>query len=246
MSATVKLFLLLIGASFCKSNEKTNSVAPHAISRILSEYFEHNWQKVDVIHFKDQTGACDQIVDKILSVDNLSLSLKVSVKDAPFKFQLVTSSVLIFDSVKIFKEFHKIILWFSNIRFRHKHLVYIHEGTSKDIEDDISDSIKKLFYFDSVSFLVNEDKESIELITSFMYSPHACRASQLVTINRFLKRTMKWETSDFYPKKYEDFHGCALTVAKLAMLLEIKKGETKKFFYSVKSFANVYLFIHKF
>ena len=47
-----------------------------------------------------------------------------------------------------------------------------------------------------------------------MFTKQKCRQLQLKTINRFNVDTKKWKKSIYYPKKYQNFHGCELTIAK--------------------------------
>ena len=82
---------------------------------------------------------------------------------------------------------------------------------------DISETIDDGFEIDHVNFLMNEDKESIELVAGFMFTEHACRELQLKSINRFDRKTSKWENSTFYPEKYRNFHGCELKISTAQM-----------------------------
>lgn len=146
-----------------------------------------------------------------------SISLKVARggPEYPSHYKLNVSSICLFDSVDNFVENFKSINWLTNKRFRHPHLVYIPGATLSDILSSIHDG----FSIDHVGFLVDGVDGSIELVTNFMYTSHACRANQLMTVNRFSGVEGKWETSIFYPNKYNDFHGCTLTVASYCDVL---------------------------
>ena len=111
-------------------------------------------------------------------------------------FKLRTSTIALFDSVESF---------IANALKRNQHLVYV-PGLS---ESDIIEAIPDGLVIDQVNFLLNE----IELVTSFMFTYHSCRELEFETINRFNLSSKSWETSVFYPKKYENFHGCVLYIA---------------------------------
>lgn len=64
----------------------------------------------------------------------------------------------------------------------------------------------------NANFLLNENEETIDLVTPQMYSSTSCNVFKLDTINRFSKRTMQWENSSFYPQMYKNLHGCTLLV----------------------------------
>jgi hypothetical protein len=90
---------------------------------------------------------------------------------------------------------------------RHKHLVYVPKAQVLDVAENIQNG----FLIDQVGFLANETKNSIDFVTSFMFTSLACRKNQFVTINKFTRINMTWTDSAFYPKKYRNFHNCKLT-----------------------------------
>jgi hypothetical protein len=62
-------------------------------------------------------------------------------------------------------------------------------------------------------FLVSESLQSIELATSFMFSPGVCHKNQFRVINRFTRRLKRWENSEFFETKNKNFHGCSLEIS---------------------------------
>ena len=126
---------------------------------------------------------------------------------------LSEASIIFLESKECFQDLAFKIFWNSNAAKRHHHLVYAPGLTSWDIAITFS---KEYFYdglkIDHVSFLVNETEKSIDLVSGFMFTKQACHQLQVKTINRFSLKTMEWENSIYYPKKYENFHGCELTL----------------------------------
>jgi hypothetical protein len=172
-----------------------------AINDVLREFPT----RVDLIYFGKSHGPSEYLVQNILRGSNASKMVEVSNGNT----RLNVSSILIFDSVQNFKNICKDIKWLSNPKVRHRHLVYAPNVSVSDV----SESIKDGFDIDNVGFLMNETETSIELVSSFMFTEKKCKANQLKTINRFsVKRTMQWKKSIFYPKKYQDFHSCSLSV----------------------------------
>lgn len=125
------------------------------------------------------------------------------------KTGLSLSSLLFFDSLENFSECYKNIDVNTNPRERRQHLVYIQGTTLSEIL-----KLQLDFNADNMDFLTRDANGSIVLVTGFMFSPSACKTNQNVVINRFNTTTMKWESSTFYPEKYENFHGCDLTIAE--------------------------------
>ena len=88
-------------------------------------------------------------------------------------------------------------------------MVYVPGLTTSDIVKIFKDGFK----IDHINFLMHETDNSVDLVTSFMFTPQACKKLQFKTINRFDLRSLEWENSIFYPNKYENFYGCELIVA---------------------------------
>jgi hypothetical protein len=126
------------------------------------------------------------------------------------ELKLIMPTVLLFDSTTNFNRTHKNIVFKHNNATNHPHLVHIHNATF----DDIQAAAMKNFSIDKTIFLFNESKHSIDLATSFMFSPGVCHANQFKVINRFTRRQMKWENSTFFVEKYRNFHGCTLEFRK--------------------------------
>ena len=224
-----------------------HSVVPYAINAIIEKHFataNANWQgKVNIHWFGKGTSEMITIIDKLFKIKSSTTSIKVTREDLSKeqkKFELGESSIVFFDSVQTFKANALNVKWVTNPRKKTHHLVYVSGLTESDIIETITDG----FLIDNVNFFMNEKRNSIELVASFMFTKDepefytkydtdddeednteddeeddpedgdiSCREMQLKTINRFNMNVSKWENSIFYPKKYENFHGCNLTVA---------------------------------
>ena len=121
------------------------------------------------------------------------------------------SSIIFFESLEQFKSNVSCMHWIPYNQPRQHHLVYVPGLTLSVINETFVDG----FHIDHVNFLVNETEKSIELVTGYMFTKDACREYQLKTINRFDADARKWENSVFYPQKYQNFHGCELSIAKV-------------------------------
>lgn len=165
-----------------------------------------------MISFGKKFGKSEMLADEILrsKPDSIVVTVSKGGVENRWKNQLNISSIVIFDSPENFKENVKNIKWLSKKRMRHKHLVYAPNLSVSDVVENINNG----FDIDNVGFLMNETEKAVDLVTSFMFTPNLCRSNQLVTINRFLRSTMSWENSIFFPKKYQNFNGCDLKEAK--------------------------------
>ena len=194
---------------FASAKAKWQSfVVPAAIITIIDEHFAKlsstSLGKVDIVCIGSETKEFIAVMTKLLKVK----SVNVKIDSEKFEFQeqlkLNNSSIIIFESLERFRADALKIKWLSNPRQRSQHLVHVPHLTTSDIIETFPDG----FLVDQVNFLINETKSSIELVASYMFTERACRVQQLKIINRFNFNTKKWEKSSFYPKKYQNFHGC--------------------------------------
>jgi hypothetical protein len=96
------------------------------------------------------------------------------------------------------------------------HLVYIHGSVDKDLE-----ILKnKLSEIDKVVFLANEGEDSVELVTSFRFKPKSCNEIQFSVINRFTRRKMRWENSNFFVDKFKNNKCLIMTENSFLMKLD--------------------------
>ena len=222
------------------SGKEKVSVVPSAINAIIEKHFatpNANWQgKVNIHWFGKETSEIMAIIEKLFKIKSSTTSIKVTKQDLSKEekeFDLGESSIVFFDSVQSFKANALNIKWVSNPRQRTQHMVYGSGLTESDVIKTFPDG----FLIDNVNFLMNETKNSIELVATFMFTEDdttddtevytevytgeytedtdiICRKLQLKTINRYNMNVSRWEKSIFYPKKYENFYGCALTFAE--------------------------------
>lgn len=89
-----------------------------------------------------------------------------------------------------------------------KIIIYSPNLTNFEIEEQFLSDPK----ISEVAFLTNYTEESIELTTAYFFSPGKCHQNEVKTINRFWRRNQSWENSNFYPEKFNNFHGCTLQV----------------------------------
>ena len=196
------------------SGKDPSSVVPYAIENMIEKHFTSlsasHPGNIDIIWFGRKTKEFSKLVGKILKIKKETTKLRVHQIDKVRKaFTLTDSAITFFESVERFKIDAPLIKWVFNKRQRYHHLVYVPGLTTSDILGTFTDG----FHIDHVNFLMHETDKSIELVAGFMFTPQACRTFQLKAINRFNFEAKMWENPIFYPKKYQNFHGCELDVA---------------------------------
>lgn len=118
------LFLLFYFDQVSRKNSETAGVA--AIRSILKEFFAKSTQKVDLVHFGAKFGVSENLVDKVMRSKDDSISFKVIKWEvgAQQVLKLKISSLLVFDSHESFRKASENLIWASDPKVRHKHLVY--------------------------------------------------------------------------------------------------------------------------
>lgn len=196
-----------------------DSLVANAIRSILDEYFSKNSWTTDVILIGKPGGQSENILEQLLRTKDEKYVIKVTrnVLEEKGKIRLNTSSILLFDTLGTFEKLLTKIVWQTNVEKRTQHLVFV-----PNITTTVLKTIQDEFAIDSVAFLSNVTKISVDLVTGFMFTKFNCRSNHFVTINRFHRATRKWENSTFYPEKYSNLHRCPFLVG------DYVSGKTKK------------------
>jgi hypothetical protein len=208
------LFCLILAyfSAFAKA-ESSPSLVPPAIKAIIDGYFAEKVQAIEVINFGEKNGRGVATVESFLKLGDVSIPMKVTMAHSlSHEFKLNLSSILFFDSPENFKQTQKRIVFQHGNLISHPHLVYIHNALMNDIQV----AAYKKHTIDKTMFFVNEKRESIELTTSFMFSPGACHKNKFRVINRFTRQQKRWEKSEFLETKNMNFYGCQLEVSPQA------------------------------
>ena len=229
----MKRFFVIVASIFwfaLASGKSRGSVVPDAIHVIVKEHYTKFTSKypgiINVICIGNETQEFTGSLARLMKSEGLKLKINLhkqrnldefssEVNEDEYqeenKLILNQSSIVFFDSVARFKTDAPKIKWMSISYQRSQHLVHVPGLTTLEIAETLPNG----FLIDEVNFLINGTEKSIELTTSFMFTQQTCRVQQLKTINRFHSINLKWENPIFYPKKYENFHGCELTVSNL-------------------------------
>ena len=230
---TMKSLLLTVLVIFLFSlvNGKVKtSVVSYAINAIIEEHFTKlvatHPGNVNIVNFGEQTKEFLSLMKILVNIKSANVKFSIYVErnlnDEEYidGYELDKSSIVFFDSVETFKESASKVLWVTNPQKRYQHLIYVPHLTTLDILETFPDG----FITDQISFLMNVTENLIELVATFMFTEQACRVQQIKTINRFNRGTAKWEHSNFFPKKYENFHNCELSISK-SNVLDDENGE---------------------
>lgn len=207
MKTTFLVYLVTFCFDSTVSLRKDYSLEIFAIKSIIKWQKSSENGRVDLICCKNDAVPKAEIICRAIFKKTNSFSIKLESCDANI-ITLEAASVLIFDSFGKFNETYSKIRWKTKKWHTFRHLVLIENATITELENSEVNG----WDIDNTAFLVNKTEKSIDLVTSFMFTENKCRQHQFATINRFYKKTSKWENDNFYPRKYRNFHKCQLTV----------------------------------
>ena len=184
----LKRFFILVPQIFwfaIISGSDERSVVPYAINAIIDEHFATTSATrqglINIVWIGEKTEEFSKLVGTLLRMKSPTATLQVFVlEEITEEGGIYDNAIVFFDSVEIFQaNFPKI--WWVDLKQRNHYLVYVPGLTVWDIHAILLNG----FNIDNVNFLMHETDNSIELVTSFMITPTACRKLQLKTINRF-------------------------------------------------------------
>lgn len=197
-------FVILVSSSGVQSD---NIFKAKAITEIAEKFYAKNNHRIDILCFNCKSYESSNLIDKIVGrVQRQTLSFKVVGIEYQKKieYELTTSTILIFETLKDYNFFSSAVEW------RHKtstlqlhHLVHI---LSKSTVNKPPTDIKSI----DIDFLDDVSETSINLSTFIYYSKQHCNKPQLTTINTFSKTHGKWKNNDFFPRRFSNMNACPL------------------------------------
>lgn len=215
MKSFVILCLLLICAKKSKPESVSVSLLATSVSAFLDDYFVAMNSSLSFIYYitrdrqKNGNTEGQKLINNLLTTKSLKTSMTIyrENQDNLTVTALYQPSILIFESLRQFDIVSRKVTWQPYSSKRLPHLVYVPNITHNDIQ-----SIRDGFSIDKVNFPVQSANGSVELLSSFMFSPGKCKTNQVARINTFSRSMKMWKNKNFYPDKYSNFHGCKLTV----------------------------------
>lgn len=204
-----------------------------SVTLITLKTFHGKFSNVRIVHAvstKFQSITNDIISNLIKGLE--SSHLKVSIYD-PTTFNAITnkSFVIIFiNSLETFKSFQDKIL-FLGAQFEKFYLLVLVNGTFKELQEIVQSFWK--FWIYNINVVVQQKNGKNYLLTFFPYTDKSCGGdTNLQVINQFDTKTLKWNSENFYPEKFETFSNCKVKIGALksfapSAIVEKFESETK-------------------
>ncbi len=177
------------------------------------------------IGINDESNYLCDAINSIIELDVFTLPLSIQSRDQSIDYCIDTGNVtvlvnlvtnetrLISGSSIVIVETKADVLknLTSLMNYNSNHLIVISgRYTSGDLDELVYQFWRKLLI--NVSFLLNINS-NIFLQTFIPYNEANCNDTMLRTINHFDGKTQLWNTSEFFPKKLNNFYGCTIRIA---------------------------------
>ena len=200
------IFLATVSATNSLSLQEIQALSI-SICELIDNFYSKYSQNVDIIDFGGGQG---ELVDKIIENVNNSMTMTVQKIVNPKKWskKLKNQSILLFNSFMDLMEFNEKDLmemrFINPIRF----LVYCQNASYLSISSLKTDLVIPPYYY----FIIFDN--DIKLYTfENLKSLKICHESQqLVLINNFSVKKLKWTKKPIFPKKYKSFHNCTMVL----------------------------------
>lgn len=214
-----KVLLILLVVS--QGHSKTKFVS-RAVLEVVKNHFIKNSVRFDFVSFSQSEN--EIIFDDVLT--HTAMPHMIVKKYENDTYEQHQSTIFHFDSFQSYWKFDHNQTRYTNFGpVVINNLVFCLNSSAQEIENEAqafqkSNERKGSFTglsqrggaaeaLHMTSFLL-EEKGQITLKTLSMFTPQLCGVLQLVEINIFSKKTLKWKTEKFFTDVINNFHGCHL------------------------------------
>jgi hypothetical protein len=151
---------------------------------------------------------------KLKGLDSYGVTVDVTHKN---QFILKQSAIFLFDSFEKFWSFRQAFNFSSSVASPTiRNLVFCSDGSSNQIEKIFQDfelQFKHNQTYTSKShlwtFLIHENGK-LSLRSFTMFSAQLCNSLQLLKVNEFSVKTLKWTSENYFAADGSNFHGCEI------------------------------------
>jgi hypothetical protein len=223
MNLKIILLIHLIFGVLCENiiieNSEVESVS-RALREVAEEFYIKNHIQFDIVAVSDNSKKFSQVINHLIpqikAVTTHRLSSFTKYLDRPFA--IINSYVILSDSCEDFIFISYKFIFGNRFTATFKFLIYIEDCEFDILENQIENFIRKpelTFLEGSIeqyAFLLINDGDILKLATIEWFTEAACNQAQLKVLNSFNKITQKWTNELENYLKFQDFHGCNLTL----------------------------------
>lgn len=189
------------------------------LNKISKELYKSN-KEIVIFNFGNEINLVNILIK---SLKNEKIPVKLLKENKNIRQEVKESGFLLFDSISSLKEFNMKVIFANEYAKKFKFFVICQNVSVEDISSlegrEVLIPKRQIrllgheYYVPDILhfqyFLVEED-EAVKLMTFVWYSQGKCDEQQLIEVNKFERKTHKWENDEFIIKKFDNFHECEL------------------------------------
>ncbi|KAL7012938.1 hypothetical protein ACKWTF_015111 [Chironomus riparius] len=222
MNLLIYLSLCAFYAHFAIASVENSEI--QSISRSIQEvsevFYIRNEIQFDVISIQSDPKHFNQLINYLLASNEVNNSYRLSsiTEYLVGLFGIVYSSIILAESCENFTFISTNFQFGNPFAKSSKFLIYIESCDLDLMQNNIEQLIKnKRITFrrgsiEQFEFLLINDGDNLQLASIEWFTESACNQPQLIIINTFNKTAKKWSKKLENYEKFQNFHGCNLTL----------------------------------
>lgn len=233
---TMKLIKLIIIFCFQQLNQNWASESSEIIPQAITSVFINcPYNDVSIIKSIDQSvnmGLCNDWIREIATTIKSNKSLRIEdVKHDKSLLKKCLKRNCVIVLIDTFESFFKFQENFSPDNYN-THGFYLIASVDK-LSNVIAEKVLAMLWSKMIFnvAVIQEDKETIVLLTFFPFRDGSCNNTKAVNINEFNISSNQWKSEVHFPRKFKDMQKCSLRVgtyeSQPGLMIEAQNETTK-------------------
>jgi len=207
-----KIVIIIFLVRFSQAMIVKDEVDP--VNRAISDLVKHQDQpNIDIITFGTQTF--DELISTVTSAHKSSITFRImkANENQDWKLRLNQSSLLLFDSLEVYKQFaDKFDYCNPQVSAQRRNVVYF---PKINFESFKTISIGSFCMFRATFVIDSENSEWIYQYKFDYYIYGKCSQVLLEIMNMFSRSQLQWKNQTFFTENMKNFNNCSMSVLTL-------------------------------
>lgn len=207
LSSFCVVFVTSTGSSSRYRAEKSKTSHFQALYDVVDELFVRRKISFDIIAYGELSAHDNNTINGFLR--KLNGRQPTTINQYDFPRPLVQSSIIFINKEAFQPDYLKLVSFGNHFP---KNLNFVIPVDNKfNLTSLVVNPTSHFGHFSQFSYFLVDNGTKIELKTFEWWTKTACNTQQLITLNTFNKKTMKWSQPSLeIPEKFKDFHKCPI------------------------------------
>lgn len=194
--------------------DKRNFIISESLQEIFKDFSSYEGKEISIIKSMrpENVQAGEDLIQEISAKVNSNHSVRVeNAENLRDMKQWKRVNVVVV--VDCFESFVKFYVKISHHEFDYSgfYIIVPTNNFSRVIVEKVFAVCWKILIF-NVNILVENDFEDISLLTFMPFNAGTCNNVKIVKINEFDSENLRWESKNFFPRKFKNLQNCSLRV----------------------------------